>query len=431
MTDHRPTALVTDAADPQAVATIRSLGRAGWRVVATGHDPGAPGLRSRWVAAGHVIPAAEHEQSAALEALTDRCQSEQVDLLIPVCDQSILAVSSARHRFGSTSVALPTPASLELAMDKGQTLALAAEIGIPIPETRMVTAPGELTEATSGLGWPLVVKPVRSHRPAEDGTTVTQPVGYALGPGELETRLAPFGSDAFPVLLQRYAEGVGVGVELLTDRGRPLAAFQHRRLREMPISGGPSSLRVSEAVDPALLTMSARLLTAMEWTGLAMVEYRVGADGPVLMEVNGRIWGSMALPVLAGMDFPRRMADLFLDGPVDGDGHRDDDGHGHGDATDVIDQRYRVGVECRNLELELRWIASALNQLRRPPAVGPHPGIGEILRVAAGLVDPRTSFDVQSLADPRPGLADLRRVMGALTAEARTRIGDRMRTGRR
>lgn len=411
-----PSVLVTDAADPQAVATIRSLGRAGWRVVAVDSDRGAPGLRSHSAAAAHVIPSAQHEREAAVAALATLSTVEEIDLLLPVCDQSILAVSGARDRFGSTVIALPTPESLELAMDKQRTLALASKVGLPIPETRLVTTAAALPTAAKGLGWPLVVKPLRSHRPLDDGTVATQAVGYATSLADLEARLGSPGAEAMPVLLQRYEPGVGVGVELLAKRGRPLAAFQHRRVREMPISGGPSSLRVSEAVDPELLRLSTRLLEAMEWTGLAMVEYRVTTDGPVLMEVNGRIWGSMALPVLAGMDFPRRLAELFLPGA----------GDPTFDGRDVIDQSYRVGVECRNLELELRWIASALHQLRRPAAVGPHPGVADVARVAIGLVDPRNAFDVQSMADPRPGLADLRRATGHLAREALSRAGRRV-----
>ena len=45
-----PTVLVTDAARGSAVAIIRSLGRAGWRVIAGDTDPASPGFRSRHVA---------------------------------------------------------------------------------------------------------------------------------------------------------------------------------------------------------------------------------------------------------------------------------------------------------------------------------------------------------------------------------------------
>jgi protein-tyrosine-phosphatase len=63
---------------------------------------------------------------------------------------------------------------------------------------------------------------------------------------------------------------------------------------------------VSEAVDPKLLDYSTRLLRALEWDGVAMVEFRHDAvtGETALMEVNGRFWGSLPLNEAAGVDFP-------------------------------------------------------------------------------------------------------------------------------
>src|SRR5208282_1432568 len=63
---------------------------------------------------------------------------------------------------------------------------------------------------------------------------------------------------------------------------------------------------VAEHPDPALVEPSLALLRALQWEGVAMVEFKVRADGSnaVLMEVNGRYWGTISLPVSAGLDFP-------------------------------------------------------------------------------------------------------------------------------
>ena len=62
---------------------------------------------------------------------------------------------------------------------------------------------------------------------------------------------------------------------------------------------------VAEELNPSLMQSSLDLLRALQWQGVAMVEYRVGPDGrAVLMEVNGRYWGTIALPISAGIDFP-------------------------------------------------------------------------------------------------------------------------------
>ncbi len=110
------------------------------------------------------------------------------------------------------------------------------------------------------------------------------------------------------------------------------------------------------------------------------------------MEINGRIWGSLPLAVKSGMDFPARLADLYLGGGMATNGRP---------ATD-----YRVGVRSRNLELEVVWIGSTLRGNRRYPFL-PAPRRREAVTAAARLVLPGDGFDILSLDDPRPGLVEL------------------------
>src|SRR4029077_3602676 len=47
------------------------------------------------------------------------------------------------------------------------------------------------------------------------------------------------------------------------------------------------------------------LLTALHWHGVAMVEFKMDANGRYwLMEINPRLWGSLALSVDTGVNFP-------------------------------------------------------------------------------------------------------------------------------
>jgi hypothetical protein len=129
-----------------------------------------------------------------------------------------------------------------------------------------------------------------------------------------------------------------------------------------------------------------------------MVEFRVGPGGPVLMEINGRPWGSMALAVRAGMPFPSLLASLFLDGPPP---------PGSPVRTD-----YRRGLGCRNLALELQWAASVL-----ATGGGPLGGVRreDAVPVLLGAVDPRNEFDVQTFRDPVPGVLDALRAVSDVT----------------
>jgi predicted ATP-grasp superfamily ATP-dependent carboligase len=107
-------------------------------------------------------------------------------------------------------------------------------------------------------------------------------------------------------LIQEKIEGEGRGVFLLVWNGKLKAAFCHRRLREKPPWGGVSVYRESLPLDQAMVERSFALLQAMEWQGVAMLEFKMDRrDGVAkLMEMNPRFWGSLQLATDAGMNFP-------------------------------------------------------------------------------------------------------------------------------
>ncbi len=385
--------LVTDASRGSAVAFIRSLGRRGWRVTAADHDRASAGFRSRYVSDRLVYPRPSTHPEAAIESIRRVVVTSGVDLIIPITDEVGLPLAAGRDSFaGLATLALPDPVAMAATHDKATTLAIATRLGIPVPATRSVAAGEDVLAAARDLGYPVVVKPGVSREFLDDGTIGSFAVTYAGDPAELARRVADIGS-ATPVLLQRWMPGEGLGVELLVDHGRPIAAFQHRRLREVPPTGGASALRESVPLDVDLYEAAASLMGAIGWTGLAMVEYRRGPDGVgYLMEINGRVWGSLPLAVRAGMDFPARLAELLLDGPPPE----------HGGVATV----YRHGVRARNLRLDLAWIGAVLRRRQSYPYL-PWPtrraGIGALI----SLLDPRIGDDLFSRSDPGPGIAQL------------------------
>lgn len=390
--------LVTDAGLGSSISIIRSLGRQGWHVIAADADRHSPGFHSRYTAERLRYPSPETNPDRVTDLLVRAAQERHVDLLIPVTDQLLIPLASARSRFpAGCRLAMPDDHGLAATHDKAATFELAREAGVPIPRTRVVDGAGEALEAADELGWPVVVKPAVSRLYRPGGPIESFAVEYANGPEEL-FRLAQNLEGRTAILLQEYVRGEAHGVELLMDEGRPLAAFQHRRLREVPVTGGASAFRESVALDPTLLAHASRLLAAVGWTGLAMVEFKVTADGPRLMEVNGRIWGSLPLAVKSGMDFPAKLAGLLC-------GVRPD--------SEALDTTYRIGVRSRNLELDVVWIASVLSGRRRHPFL-PSPGRWEAVAALAGLFRRSDEFDVLSLEDPAPGLAEIAKIVSKM-----------------
>jgi predicted ATP-grasp superfamily ATP-dependent carboligase len=146
-------------------------------------------------------------------------------------------------------------------------------------------------------------------------------------------------------------------------------------LREYPVSGGASTLRVSVRHDE-IYEMAHSLLNALQWFGVAMVEFKIDPrDGrPKLMEINPRFWGSLALAIHAGVNFPwllYRMASNENFKPV---------------------ETYRLGVQCRWLlpgDL-LHFIFNA----RRSRLMH------DFFRFHAG----DTRYDILSVKDPLPAV---------------------------
>jgi predicted ATP-grasp superfamily ATP-dependent carboligase len=387
--------LVTDAARGAAIAVIRSLGREGYEVIAADSEPRSPGFYSKYASARLRYPPPRTDPEGAVEALLRAAREHRVDLVVPATEETVLLLSEARERFvGVTTLALPERDAYARTRDKLATLELARKTGVPAPETRLVTTAREALAAAPTLGWPVVVKPRRASVLRDGRVVEGYEVSYAENARELGEQMRRL-EGRTEVLLQEYYRGEGHGVELLLQGGRPLATFQHRRLREVPVTGGASSFRESVLPDPLLNDYAVRLLAALDWTGLAMVEFKLGALGPRLMEINGRIWGSLPLAIKSGMDFPARMAELYLGGSQSRNG--------------PPDAEYTLGVRSHNLDLEVVWIGSALRG-RRGRRLVATPSRRDALRVALSLVRPRDGFDVLTRDDLRPGLVELVRI---------------------
>lgn len=397
-----PTVLVTDAHRGSAITIMRSLGRRGWTVIAADEQRNSAGFRSRHARHRCLYPSPMAEPEAFVDALCDAVNQHRVDLLIPTTDEAILPLSRVRERFeGHTRLAMAAPEALRIVGDKQATLALCEELQVPAPQSYLAHSVEDARDVAHLLPWPIVVKAQRSRR-LENGRGVqrTGPVGYANTVKELVRQTERLIVEG-PVLLQGYMPGAGQGVEMLAHEGRPLAIFQHKRLAEVPITGGASALRESVPLDPLLVAYSARLVDALKWTGLIMIEYKVNEDDAVLMEINGRVWGSLPLAVHSGLDFPALLGALYANGPWPGP-----------PLT-----AYESGVRACNLDLMVLWFGQVLRNRRLYPFI-PQPARHDALRALLSLFRPRLRFDIQSWSDPVPGLIDMQHTLAHVARKA-------------
>jgi len=295
--------LVTDGEQRSALAVVRSLGRSGLEVHVASHEKRPLAGASRHAAETSRVPDPLADPPGYVSAIDDLVTRLAPGLILPITEASLRALLPERNRWPGVTIPWPTAERFAAISDKATVLRAAEELGIAIPKQWEVTTPKDPLPVLGPGEFPVVVKP---HASVGDGSRVKFGVAHAGNLDALRRAVQDLPAAAYPLLVQERIVGDGLGVFLLRWEGRTVAAFAHRRIREKPPSGGVSVCAESVPLDPALRARAERLLDHFDWNGVAMVEFKEDrATGtPVLMEVNGRFWGSLQLAVDAGVDFP-------------------------------------------------------------------------------------------------------------------------------
>jgi protein-tyrosine-phosphatase/predicted ATP-grasp superfamily ATP-dependent carboligase len=407
-TDGKPSArtgsvLVLGADSRSGLTVVRSLGRAGIAVDMAWPEAGSLALRSRYVRSLLDIPpydpADRSPEPPWLRALIALVSERRYDLVIPCSDPAIIPLQLhveelARHgRF----YILGTRA-FTASFDKGETYRVAASLDIPTAPWVRIDTPEDIASVGGDWPLPLVLKPLSSF-------DIGGPASGKRMVRKLSDRCALAGNVAGmlkdgPLLVQANFSGTGVGVEVVAWRGRVLCAFQHERVHEPPHGGG-SSYRKSVPLDPRLEDATRRLAEALDYTGVMQAEFRVDAVSGrwILVEINGRFWGSLPLAVAAGMDFPLMLYQVLVEGRRE------------------LPGAYRTGIHCRSLGLDVAWFFKNLRVDRSDPTLQTRT-LWQVAAEVRHLAMLTERSDMLVLDDPGPGIVELR----SLAADAARRV---------
>jgi len=146
----RPPAAVVDVGWVNGLAAIRSLGRAGVRVLAVDHRPSALGFRSRY-AERVLVPDPVADEVGFVGALRSAAErAGQPLVLLPTHDAPLNAL--ARHLDGTFLAPFPAWAALEQVQSKRAQLERAAAVGVGVPATRHPRSATEAREAADEIG---------------------------------------------------------------------------------------------------------------------------------------------------------------------------------------------------------------------------------------------------------------------------------------
>ena len=388
--------LVIGAQPRSAVTIARSLNRKGVPVDVASYSLQEPRISSRAVRQFIRLPDPRGGPDEFVSSLSKLIETHKYDMLIP-CSDSALSWIGQHHEYLSTMlhVGCPPPQILKRVLEKNITLEVAKSCEIPIPATYLVSDATDLVSLHSTLRFPMIAKP-RSKMEIE---THAFKVHYFHTFEDLKEAFLVDAHFGKRTILQEYCAGEGVGVEMLIHNGEPVAMFQHRRLKEIPSTGGRSVLAISGELDPSLTRYALRLLRSLEWEGVAMVEFRYNraTKTAMLMEVNGRYWGSVSLSFYAGIDFPRYDWQIV-----------------HGEKPDVP-ASYQPGIRWR-------WTSGDVLRLHDVFAQSKSDGFPrrlkwkELVRFMKDLFPP-THDALWSMADPVPALSELMRTLKIIAVQ--------------
>jgi predicted ATP-grasp superfamily ATP-dependent carboligase len=385
--------LVTDGEQRAALAVVRSLGKAGYAPIVCARERRALAAASRYAAGIVHVPDPLRDPAAFLDTVARTIRECGIRVVVPVAEPSCLALLGNADRLGGAVIAGPELDAFRGISDKEHMLAVAREVGLATPaQLRLERQADASAAALDALLYPVVLKPTLSVRGGR-----IHSVSYAADAGALRERLAAIPESAFPLLVQQRIVGPGTGIFLLRWDDRILATFAHRRLRETPPSGGASVYSESVPADPELVAGATRLLERFRWRGAAMLELKRDAATGVayVMEVNGRLWGSLQLAIGAGVDFPRLLVDAALGRPV------------------AANPPYRSGVRLRWWWGDVNHVLVRLRHSGERLALPPNaPTRGRLLRDFLRWRRADRSETLR-LDDPRPFLVDTARWLAA------------------
>jgi predicted ATP-grasp superfamily ATP-dependent carboligase len=317
--------LVTNASYRNALAAIRALGGIeGIRVEAADRRRGSwvgrvpQGFVSRHCRGRHFYADPGCDPDLFAEEIEGIVKERKMDVLLPLSVATVLSCLRVEERL-RREVAIPFGSleSVSNANDKGWLVRLARRIDVPTPRTAEVDG----VEAARNLGFdlPVVLKACRG--------AASNAVWYIDRPEDWErasTDLAlmrsvrtPAGTELFRdvdrLLVQDFVPGDVHDVCILAERGRLRALLTQRRAKTTYLRGGSGILNVTTRIPP-LHEYAERLVEEIGYHGVAQIEFKQDArDGTFrLLEMNAKFWGTLALSIAAGINFPYLATRLAL-----------------------------------------------------------------------------------------------------------------------
>lgn len=254
----------------------------------------------------HTYPSPDEEPAAFKRAVAALIQRQEFDFVIPARDSSTRLLAELADTLPETTkTLLETPDKIEQLQDKKLCAKLAVEADVPTPETYFPDEQG-IDHIQATADFPVLVKPTNA--------SGARGIRRVETPDELPEAYRAAKRAEGDVIIQEFVDHSGghYSIGTVFDRdGTPRAIHAYEELIQYPDSGGPAIRARSVPVGPWVHEML-DLLKTVDWTGPAHMDVLLDPVDETykLLEVNPRIWSSIALAIDSGVDIPGVILDI-------------------------------------------------------------------------------------------------------------------------
>lgn len=387
MEENSGAAVIIVGGQAHGVECLRSLGERGIRTIAASPRRDAPGLYSKYCEETVITPEPQDNLTEYRDFLLELAERPDVRTIYPMQEYDALILSKYRSEFDEhVDIASPHFDTFKSVHDRMRLMAVGEEVGVSVPETQPMD---EVTDWERSL----IIKPRYNMVTNDYVDELDEDALFSRGgvehvsPGEtpdLDRIRARMGHT--PIAME-YIRGEEYSVRALYDNGEHVVSSIKHQMRGKTYQGGASGYR--ESIEhPVLVDLTKAILDELGWHGPCSVQFIEDSETGefYLSEINPRLWGSLSLDVLAGIDYPYHLWRLV-----------------NGEEIDR-DEEYETCVRVHYLRYEIQYLTSILldefpNEER--------PSFASELGTVLWSIYEHPNFDLFRSDDPYPFLKDL------------------------
>lgn len=306
----KPSVLIVDC-NRNGLASIRSLGRDGWRVIAVDHHRGKAGIYSRYVDEKHIVPRVGTDGREFIDSILKiaKSQSQEKIYLLPTNDEYVQVFADHIDELLEYFVPL-------FIYDQEKLITISSKVAFASFIERIdLDQPIKYAKTdvlSDSIEYPVILKP-------DNRRALTN-----LGRGLFKVKLCRDKSETLKwiqeleeknsdYILQQFIPGgddqlytIGVSAK----DGQLLGCFTGRKIRQYPPKAGQATL--AEIVnDEKLNRFAERIVIELSYTGIAQIEVKKHEGKYFAIEMNPRSWSWHGLAQAAGVDLPALLANAF------------------------------------------------------------------------------------------------------------------------